>query len=67
MPLKLFSLLSESLFASGELRNQSLLLLQLTAKLTCVNLNSLCQIVLMSPTLNIKTNYIKDNLNVCFL
>ncbi len=67
LPLKLFSLLSERLFASGELRNQSLLLLQLTAKLTCVNLNSLCQIVLMSPTVNIKTNYIKENLNVCFL
>ncbi len=34
MSLKLFNLLSESLFASGELRNQSLFLFQLTAKLT---------------------------------
>jgi len=41
MPLKLLNLLSGSLFASGELRNQSLLLLQLTAKLTCIDLDSL--------------------------
>ena len=58
MPLKLLDLLSESLFASGELRNQSLLLLQLTAKLTCIDLDSLCQIVL-SLSVTIKTNSLK--------